>query len=99
MPKMQDCGQSWKILSLHSKLVHFACTCCAWNVFPCKMIPKHFPTIRASRELLPPFSVEVLAAMLRRENELRLCPETQKDYAEAEKRNDTDWMEVGKVPW
>jgi len=41
-----------------------------------------------------PWSAETLKSMLRRENELRLSPETQKLYESAEKRNDTDWMEV-----
>lgn len=32
--------------------------------------------------------------MLIRENELRLAPETQKEYADAELRNDISWMQV-----
>mmetsp|Transcript_26223 Transcript_26223/g.66744 ORF Transcript_26223/g.66744 Transcript_26223/m.66744 type:complete len:142 (-) Transcript_26223:1096-1521(-) len=34
------------------------------------------------------------AAVLKREDELRLSPETQALYEEAELRDDTDWMEV-----
>jgi hypothetical protein len=37
---------------------------------------------------------ELLKNMLRRENELRLSEETQKKYMEAEKKSETDWMEV-----
>lgn len=44
--------------------------------------------------LRPPFSLDTLAAMLRREDGLRLAPETQAAYAAAELREDTSWMEV-----
>ena len=37
---------------------------------------------------------DVMIAMLRREDELRTCDDTQKKYAEAEQSNSTDWMEV-----
>lgn len=45
-------------------------------------------------KMRPPFSQEVLKQMLIRENDLRLCPETQAAYAEAELQWDTDWMQV-----
>lgn len=37
---------------------------------------------------------EILKAMMRREHELRRSPITQQKYAEAEEREDTDWMDV-----
>jgi hypothetical protein len=37
---------------------------------------------------------EILKAMLRREHELRRSPITQQKYAEAEEKEDTDWMNV-----
>jgi hypothetical protein len=37
---------------------------------------------------------EILKAMLRREHELRRSPITQQKYAEAEEKEDTDWMDV-----
>ena len=42
----------------------------------------------------PPFSLAILRQMLIRENDLRLCPETQAAYGEAELREDTDWLQV-----
>jgi hypothetical protein len=37
---------------------------------------------------------DLLKDMLRRENELRLSEETQRKYQEAERKSETDWMEV-----
>lgn len=37
---------------------------------------------------------ETLKAMLRREHMLRRSPDTQRQYAEAEEKEDTDWMDV-----
>jgi hypothetical protein len=37
---------------------------------------------------------DMLKDMLRRENELRLSEETQQKYREAERKSETDWMEV-----
>ena len=42
----------------------------------------------------PPFTKDQLQKMLVREDELRLCPETQAAYAEAERSWRTDWMQV-----
>jgi len=37
---------------------------------------------------------DILKQLLIRENELRLCKEIQQEYAEAERRTDTNWMIV-----
>jgi len=43
---------------------------------------------------IPWLDKEILEKMLKRENELRLCEETQNKYYEAEKRSDIDWMKI-----
>ncbi|KAK9867669.1 hypothetical protein WJX84_003907 [Apatococcus fuscideae] len=57
------------------------------------------PTLQASEVtsspvIRPPFTKDQLQKMLVREDELRLCPETQAAYAEAERSWRTDWMQV-----
>ncbi|KAK9835877.1 hypothetical protein WJX74_009999 [Apatococcus lobatus] len=48
--------------------------------------PPSHRRVYESGNMRPPFSQETLKQMLIRENDLRLCPETQAAYAEAELR-------------
>ena len=52
------------------------------------------PADAATRTPTLMFDLETLSAMLTRENELRLSPQTQALYTEAEKKEDDDWMMV-----
>ena len=68
---------------------------CALPKAECDDLPKRTRLLAAKCALdQAGMTIEELRRALVHENELRLCEETQRAYAEAEASNETDWMEV-----